>query len=128
MTSFYDWLVHLPDRFYPGGQAAYERLKAADFARYGEGYYGLGLYLYFTLFHIVGSAAFAFVALMLARHLRSEPVFWLLIGALVLFITVQEAYLHPLLYGQVPAKGIVDWLAWVVPAALIAFLHVAGRI
>jgi len=140
MRSFkktYGFFLTLPDRFYPfsckvggrwvRGRRSYERAAARAFKVYGLGRLGYKLTLYRETFHFIGSILFIMSATFLSKNFfGSEAALYVLLWTAIAALSFQEFYVHPKKYGQRAKKGVIDWLTWVVPIALYAFLFSGG--
>lgn len=77
-----------------------------------------GLYVAWTeAWHLAGSLTLLAIAHVLSLHVGENALLFVFISLLV-YITYQEFYRHPLKYHQRFVKGVCDWLAWVVPFVL----------
>ncbi len=131
--KFYFYLITIPDRFYPfkseiegqwvRGQRSYEAAVKNALTQYGLGRLGYKLMLYRETFHFVGSLLFMVFATLVARDLfGSDAALYVLLVLAVLALSFQEFYVHPRTFGQHARKGVTDWLVWVGPMAIYAFL------
>lgn len=99
--SFLSTIEQIPDRLLPG-------LDAKSYPLY---------VCWREVCHIFGSLILLGIShLLFTYSLYNIPVVVFLI--LLAWMTYQEFYLHPKLYGQKLWKGILDWLSWVVPFTL----------
>lgn len=132
-SKTYHYFLTLPDRFYPfksevegqwvRGRRSYELALKQAVERYGFGREGYKLALYRELFHFLGSVLFIAFATLVSKDLfGSEAALYVLFFAAIIALSYQEFYLHPRTYGQHPAKGVADWLAWVMPMIIYLFL------
>ena len=130
--NFYTFLVLLPNRLYPfsfevegkrvRGRRSYDATLLQVRARLGPGSYGARILIYREVFHLVGSLSCIALATFLSQHFfGSEIALYVLLGTAALVITIQEFYLHPRYYNQHFAKGMTDWLTWVVPIGFYLF-------
>ncbi len=135
VLNWYTFIVSLPDLLYPfscevegkrvRGRLAYEAARAKARELRGPGAYGYQILAYRQVFHVIGSILFIALATFVSHSLfGSETALFILFGAAVLVISVQEFYLHPRFYEQHLGKGVSDWLAWVVPIG--TYLLLAG--
>lgn len=133
LKNAYFYVVTLPERLYPfkaniggewvRGRRAYEKALRAALRRHGIGKIGYKLLLYREVFHFVGSIVFIISATLISNELfGSDKALYVLMGAAVLALGFQEFYVHPRTYGQRPQKGVLDWLSWVIPMVVYAFL------
>lgn len=134
-TGLYEYLVTFPDRLYPfsfrakgknvRGIASYNHELTLALKRYGKGHFGYKLVAYRETFHLIGSILFIIFAAGISTTLfGSDVALYVLLAAALLAITFQEFYVHPKTYGQLLPKGVVDWIAWVVPIGLYLFMHI----
>lgn len=132
--GLYRSLVMLPDWLYPfkteieGQWVRGIRSYNATLAHYqkvnGSGHYGFKLNAYRQVFHLAGSILFLLIAAELSQSLFGNAnALSAFLAAAVLLISFQEFYLHRRMYQQLWRKGIVDWLAWVVPMGIYFFIH-----
>lgn len=130
--SAYVFVVTLPDRLYPfsclidgkrvRGRLSYEAARARAQLIRGPGAYGYRILAYRQVFHVLGSILFIGIATFVSHRLfGSETALFVLFAAAVLVISIQEFYLHPRFYEQHFAKGMSDWLAWVMPIGMYLF-------
>jgi hypothetical protein len=126
LASFYRFFIVLPDRLYPfkneiqgdfvRGRRSYEAALKRAIRRYGAGRMGYKLAMYREFFHFLGSIIFIAGATLLSdRFFGNEVALYALFVAAVAALSYQEFYLHPRRFNQHIGKGIVDWLAWVIP-------------
>lgn len=126
LKACYLYLITVPDRLYPfaseiegqwvRGSESYSRSVAKAFEQYGSGRLGYKLTLYRETFHFVGSVLFIFTAAVLSENfLGSEIALYVLLGAAVLALSVQEFYVHPKHWEQHTGKSITDWFSWILP-------------
>lgn len=113
--NLYHFILTIPERLYPGGMAAYERMLA-------EGHHATTI-AYREIFHLAGGGLVLVIALLLERLFASPTIFAVIMIALVAFITFQEFYLHPTFWGQSLTKSVLDWAAWLLPSALYLLTH-----
>lgn len=131
-TGLYHWLVMIPDRMYPfrtqiegqwvRGLRSYDATLDQVERLYGPGHYGYKLNIYRQVFHLAGSVLFLITAAFLSQTFfgNVNAMYTFLIAAVAL-ISFQEFYLHRRMYQQLWRKGLVDWLAWVVPMGIYFF-------
>lgn len=135
-TRAYRFFITFPDRCYPfaaeiegkrvRGIRSYERALENAFAHYGTDYLGYKLMAYRQVFHITGAILFILAAAFVSQHFFGTDIaLYVLLGAAIFAITVQEFYLHPRAYHQHLPKGVIDWLAWVVPISAFLFMHLS---
>lgn len=132
----YQFLVTLPDRFYPfaykvrgkkiRGMAAYNHELERMVRMRGRGSFSYKLIAYRQVFHLIGATLFIFFATLISKHFFGTDVaLYVLLLAAVAAITFQEFYLHPRRYHQHLPKGVIDWLAWVVPIGVFLLMHLS---
>ncbi|KND51368.1 MAG: hypothetical protein ABA06_03600 [Parcubacteria bacterium C7867-001] len=103
--TLYEQLVELPDTLLPGLKEKNYPLSVA----------------WREVCHVVGSVILIVATTFLAPFAPFNlPI--AVFAVLVVFMTYQEFYLHPKKYQQRLWKGILDWLAWVLPFALFLIL------
>lgn len=128
----YFYFVTLPDRLYPfaceiegklvRGRQAYEKAVADAFEKYGPNRLSYQLLVYRGTFHFFGSIVFMVLAILVAKDLfGSDIALYVLLGAAIISLSIQEFYVHPRRYGQLTQKGIADWATWVLPMAAYLF-------
>lgn len=133
VKNAYLFFVTLPERLYPfksrvrgewvRGRRSYEKAMNEALRKYGIGKIGYKLLLYREVFHFFGSVLFIIAATVISNELfGSEKALYVLMGAAILAFGFQEFYMHPRTYGQRTQKGILDWLSWVVPMIVYAFI------
>lgn len=130
--GFYNYLVTLPDRWFPfsdpidgkrvRGVRAYNYELQRAFERYGKNHFSYKLIVYRDLFHLVGSLLFIlFAAIVSTAVFGSDTALYVLLAAALIAISAQEFYFHPRAYGQLLFKGVTDWLAWTIPIGIFLF-------
>ena len=133
-VAWYHWLVMIPDRMYPfrteieghwvRGLRSYDARVAQVEQMYGLGHYGFKLNAYRQIFHFIGSIFFLVIAAYISQTLfDSVNALYAFLIAAVFLISFQEFYLHRRMYQQLWRKGVIDWLAWVVPMGIYFFTH-----
>jgi len=132
--GLYHALVVLPDRLYPfktevagqwvRGLRSYNATLEHYQHMYGVGRYGFKLEAYRQIFHF-GSSILIIVAatFLLQYYLGSTAALYIFLVAGILFISFQEFYLHRRMYQQLWKKGVLDWVAWCLPASIYLFTH-----
>lgn len=122
----------IPDRMYPfrtqvegqwvRGLRSYDATLAQVEHLYGAGHYGYKLNIYRQVFHLAGSVLFLITAAFLSEtFFGSVNAMSAFLVAAVSLISFQEFYLHRRMYQQLWRKGLIDWLAWVVPMGIYFF-------
>ncbi len=125
----YTFIETLPDRLYPfateiegrwvRGRQSYLNTLERVYEEYGPNRFGFKLSVYRGACHLLGSIVFLLAATVISHRLfGSEVALYVMVGAAILMLTIQEFYVHPRRYGQLRGKGITDWLTWVLPMAL----------
>jgi hypothetical protein len=126
MQKMYEFLVTLPDRFYPfaneingrriRGIRSYKKAVAHALKKNGVGRLGYKLMIYRQTFHFIGSVLFIVFATLISQDLfGSEAALYVLLCMAIVALMYQEFYLHPRMYGQRAVKGVVDLFSWVTP-------------
>ncbi|MBX9906514.1 hypothetical protein K2X96_01280 [Patescibacteria group bacterium] len=138
MASFfkniYEFMETVPDRLYPfaceiegrlvRGRRSYMQALDRAVEMYGPHHFGYKLIVYRTAFHFLGSVFFIVCAALISQKLLgSEMALYVLLGAAIIALFVQEFYSHPKRYGQSRQKGILDWLTWVIPMMVYISFH-----
>lgn len=130
----YEFLETVPDRVYPfaseiegrwvRGRRSYLNSLNQALETYGPHNLGYKLTVYRAGFHLLGAILFIiFAALVSQKLLGSEIALYVLMGAAILALFIQEFHSHPKRYGQSRQKGIIDWLTWVIPMVLYISLQ-----
>jgi hypothetical protein len=126
---FHLYLESIPDRLYPftseiegtlvRGRASYQRTMQKAFLQYGQNQLGFRLIFYRSIFHIIGSIIFIFVATAFSQYwFGSEAAVVTFLVAAMIALFIQEFFVHPKRYGQPLYKSFADWLTWAVPMML----------
>jgi len=131
----YHFFVTLPDKLYPfknqvqgqwvRGARSYDRALRRAASKYGPGYYGYKLSLYRQVFHFIGSLLVIYGATYLTLDLiggRAALAFVLVLFTIA--ISYQEFFYQRKHYRQHWQKAVADWMVWVAPVGLYAFLFV----
>jgi len=129
LKKLYLYCESIPDRFYPftseiegrlvRGRESYKQAVENAFAKYGPNSLGLKLQFYRGACHFIGSVLFIVFATLISQKLfGSEVALYVLLGAAIVALFVQEFFSHPYRFQQSRRKGIVDWLTWVIPMVL----------
>jgi hypothetical protein len=135
-VGLYQFFITLPDRFYPfastvggkrvRGSRSYNHELERMIRRRGKGSFGYKLIAYRQVFHLFGALLFILVATFVSkRFFGSDVALYILLFSAVALVTFQEFYLHPRRYHQHLPKGVIDWLAWVVPIGVFVLMHVS---
>jgi len=128
---FYNFVLTIPNRLYIfpseiNGKKEYF-LKSYNYTKnlcqefIGSGYCK-EILIWRELFHFLAALFFIALAAGLEKLFKSSTLVFIILGAVVLWITFQEFYLHPTFYDQKFVKGLVDWLVWIIPIAIYFFL------
>lgn len=129
LTKLYHDTESLPERFYPfaeeiegklvRGRDAYKRTVEKAVAKYGPDQLGYTIQWYRATWHFFGSVLFIVSATFIARHwFGSETALYVLLGAAITALYVQEFYSHPRRLNQTRRKSVTDWLTWAIPMVL----------
>jgi len=132
--KLYEFFETLPDRLYPfaseiegrwvRGRSSYLYALNNAFEKYGPHRFGYKLTVYRATFHFLGAVLFIiFAALVSQKLLGSETALYVLVGAAIVALFIQEFHSHPKKYGQSRQKGVIDWLTWVIPMAIYISIH-----
>lgn len=133
LAKFYFFIKTIPDMMYPfatdvgghivRGRQSYSYAVEQAWEKYGPNHMGYKLAFYRGIFHFLGSVIMIVLFTVISQHLfGSEIALYLLVSALIIGLSLQEFYFHPKYYAQSSAKGIADWLTWVVPMMAFLFL------
>lgn len=132
IKAIYNFILTIPDRLYllpsdiDGKRqyflASYNHTKGLCEEFAGSGYCR-EILVWRELFHFLGALFCIGIAIALERLFKTPAAGLILLGAVVLWITFQEFYLHPTFYDQKFIKGMIDWLVWIVPIALFLFFR-----
>ncbi|OGG41752.1 hypothetical protein A2837_00860 [Candidatus Kaiserbacteria bacterium RIFCSPHIGHO2_01_FULL_46_22] len=132
--KIYDFFETLPDRLYPfaseiegrwvRGRRSYLHALNHAVLTYGPHRFGYKLTVYRATFHFLGAVLFIiFAALISQKLLGSEAALYVLLGAAIVALFLQEFHFHPKRYGQSRQKGVIDWLTWVIPMVVYISIH-----
>ncbi|MDB4992000.1 MAG: hypothetical protein JWL75_245 [Parcubacteria group bacterium] len=131
----YSFVVTIPDRIFPFAslvngkkvrwRRSYEKRLADIQKQFGAGRYGMKLGVYREVCHLLGAAIFILLATVLSKILLgNETAVPALFVFAMIVITYQEFILQPRTNNQHLGKGIADWISWMVPIGMYAFLYV----
>jgi hypothetical protein len=132
--NLHHWAETIPDKLYPFAQEiegkwvrgvqAYQKVLNDGFKIYGPGKTSYRIMIYRGVWHIVGSILFIVTVTFVAQQmLGSEQALYVLLGAAIVALCMQEFLLQPKRYGQTTNKGIFDVFTWALPMAVyVAFL------
>jgi len=132
-TGAYEFFITLPDRLYPfaaeiegkrvRGMLAYKKQLDHILEVYGAGKLGYKLMAYRQTCHFLGSILFILAAAILSHVLFGGTTgLYLMLAAAIVAISFQEFYLHPRRYNQTFRKGVLDWIVWTTPIALVIWV------
>lgn len=136
ITPIYNWLIRLPGYFYPftaiingkrkRGMASY--LHALRYVKETETkiIYPAKVLVHRELSHLLGALVAIPTASFLGVVFNTPLVTYSFLFLLILFITVQEFYIHPKHYQQIWWKSCIDWSMWVGP--IVVFLLLSEHI
>lgn len=127
--KMYLYCESMPDRLYPftaeiegrfvRGRESYKQAVERAMEKYGPNHLGYKLQFYRGAWHFMGSVLFIVFATLISQELfGSETAIYVLLGAAIFALFVQEFIYHPNRFKQSPRKGIADWLTWVIPMVL----------
>ena len=130
----YEFIETIPDRLYPfaseieghwvRGRRSYLQALSSALETYGPQRLGYKLTVYRATFHFLGAVLFiVFAALVSQKLLGSEIALYVLLGAAIVALFVQEFHSHPKRYGQSRQKGVIDWLTWVIPMVVYISIY-----
>ena len=134
ISNFYRWLETIPDRFYPfkrqiegkwvRGIKSYQQTIEEGFKVLGPGKMHYRIIFYRGAWHLVGSILSIIAITFIANNVfGTEAALYILLGAAIIALCLQEFLSHPKRYNQSLQKGIFDVVTWVTPAILyLAFL------
>jgi hypothetical protein len=128
LKHLYSLLLEIPNRLYPftttvdgktlSGIDAYNARLLICTEKFGNPFACKDLFIYREAFHLIGALVVIAVAYGIEKIFTSPLAGFIFLGIFVLFITVQEAYIHPHFYHQLWWKGVADWLAWCIPIGI----------
>lgn len=131
-THLYNLLLQIPDKLYPfsltvngdklSGIEAYKARIQTCTEKFGSPFVCKDIFLYREAFHLIGALIVITIAYGIEKILALPLASVVFLGIFVLFITVQEAYIHPHYYHQLWWKGLVDWLMWCAPIGIYLFV------
>lgn len=131
-SGIYHFIVTLPDHLYPfrsqlegqwvRGIRSYNRALERAFRKHGVGHYGPSLFIYRSVFHVLGSIIVIVLSTLLAQqYFGSERALFFLLALVAVFIAFQEFYLQRKTYRQLWRKGVLDWVSWVAPIGVYLY-------
>lgn len=129
LKRLYLYCESIPDRLYPftseiegrfvRGRESYKKAVEHAINTYGPNRLGLKLQFYRGAWHFIGSVLFIVFSTLISQKLfGSEVALYVLLGAAILALFVQEFFSHPVRFQQSRKKSVADWLTWVVPMVL----------
>jgi putative flippase GtrA len=123
MHTIYNFLVTIPDIFYPwGGQIAYNAKILSCKQIYGYAFDCKDLFFYREFFHLVG-AFFVFGIYLLIERLSNRKISKYFAIIFTLYLLFQELYFQQKFEGQMLWKAFSDLFMWLVPFWLAIFIQ-----
>jgi hypothetical protein len=133
IRSIYEYILTIPDHFFffpekVDGQNIYTK-KGYDHminrcrAEYGYEFYCSKLFIYRELAHLVGAIGLVILAHLVSEISETKIISLTMVLGWIVFMTIQEFYIHPKFYGQKLFKGITDWLIWTIPLLGYIFIY-----
>jgi len=127
--TVYQYLETIPDTFYPfrreiegkwvRGQRAYQQVIQEGFLIFGPGKMSYQMVIYRGVWHLIGSIISITLITFIANDIfGSEIALYILLGAAIIALCVQEFLRHPKRYNQSTRKGILDVCTWVTPVVV----------
>ena len=121
LEKVYNFIViDFPNLIFPLNNLSYYKMLNSDFA-------GISLFtvIYFILtrelLHLIGGFVVTFLSYELSKFQKNLDL--ILISLFTLLIVFQEMYLHPMMFNQNFAKGILDIVIWISPVYLYLFFR-----
>lgn len=128
ITPIYDWLIRLPGYFYPfatvvngkrrRGMASYQCALELIKETETKIIYPAKVLIHREMSHLLGSLIAIPTGSFLGVLLNTPVVTYIFFILLIIFITIQEFYIHPKYYRQIWWKSCIDWSMWVGPIIL----------
>jgi hypothetical protein len=136
ITPAYNWIIKFPGYFYPfvsiidgerkRGMASYQCALRLIRETETKIIYPAKVLIHSELSHLLGSLIAIPTASFLGVVLQAPIVTYAFLIFIILFITIQEFYIHPKHYRQIWWKSCIDWSMWVGPIVIFLLLTEYG--
>ncbi len=128
VVQMYNCILRIPDLlwwlFLHGELSthSYDVMTAFCLAQYGNPEYCWQIVAWRALIHLVVCLVFIFVFRLLSKKWYRKLSFYLCV-LLIVAVLIQEIVIHPLYYGQVWRKGVIDIVTWYVPLGVFLYKY-----